>query len=242
MTELFDHLAGFDTPTICNALDALAPEMRLKGFTRRPPVVAPADWQAPEGHRAICARARTVRIRASEKHPRSDAETRALKAEYYDWIAAQGPCLMVIEDVDPEPMGAFWGEVNSALHCGLGAVGAVTNGIVRDLGDLDPRFLILAGAVGPSHAHVHWRDYGRGARVFGMDVPEGAVVHADRHGAVCLPDPVLDALPGAIAEVQARERPLIEAARAGMTPADLARRMRVLLNASSNADAEEGHV
>lgn len=239
MSDLLDHLARFDTPTICNALDALAPETRLSGYTRRSPVVAPAAWHAPEGRRAICARARTVRIRAAERHLRGEAETRALKADYYDWIAAGGPCLMAVEDLDTEPMGAFWGEVHSALHRGLGAAGCVTNGVVRDLDDLDPDFLILAGAVGPSHAHVHWVDYGQGARVMGMDVPEGAAIHADRHGAVCIPEAALDGLPGAIAEVQARERPLIEAARAGMAPADLARRMRAILGAGTTGT--EGH-
>ena len=241
MTDILDHLARFDTPTICNALDGLAPETRLAGFTRRQVAAQPEGWRAPDGHRAICARARTVRIRASEPHPRSGAETRALKTAYYDWIAAGGPCIMVVEDVDPEPMGAFWGEVNSAVHHGLGARGCVTNGIVRDLGDLDPRFLILAGAVGPSHAHVHWLDYGQGARVLGMDVAEGALIHADRHGAVVIPEAALDGLPEAIATLQARERPLIEAGRSGLPPAALARRLREIVEGVARADVVEGH-
>ena len=237
MTDRLDHLARFDTPTICNALDALAPEMRLAGYTRRPVVAAPAAWTAPDGHCAICARARTVRIRASAPHPRSAEDTARLKSGYYDWIAGQGRCLMVVEDLDPAPLGAFWGEVNSALHLGLGAVGCVTNGVVRDLDDLAPSFLILAGLVGPSHAHVHWIDYGQGASVLGMDVAEGEVVHADRHGAVRIPEAALEGLPDAIAAVQDRERPLIEAARAGMAPAALARRMREILGAAEGEDA-----
>lgn len=240
MTDILDHLARFDTPTICNALEGLAPETRLAGYTRRQVSAQPDGWHAPDGHRAICARARTVRIRASEPHPRSAVETRSLKTAYYDWIAAGGPCVMVVEDVDPEPMGAFWGEVNSAVHYGLGARGCVTNGVVRDLSDLDPRFLILAGAVGPSHAHVNWLDYGKGARVLGMDVPEGALVHADRHGAVVVPDAALEGLPDAIAALQARERPLIEAGRSGMAPADLARRLREIVEGAST-DVAEGH-
>ena len=241
MTDILDHLAHFDTPTICNALEGLDPATRLSGYTRGPVVAQPEGWRGAEGHRAICARARTVRIRASEPHPRSAAETRALKVGYYDWIASGGPCIMVVEDADLSPIGAFWGEVNSAIHRGLGARGCVTNGIVRDLDDLDPGFLILAGAVGPSHAHVHWLDYGQGARVFGMEVPEGALVHADRHGAVVIPEEALDALPDAIAGLQARERPLIEAGRAGLAPAELARRLRGIVETAGKATITEGH-
>ena len=233
MTDALDALARFDTPTICNALELVVPESRRLGFTRAPVVAAPSFWRPPEGHRAICARARTVRIAASEPHGRSEAEHLRLKARYYEFVAASGPSIVVVEDVDPHPIGAFWGEVHSALHRALGAQGCVTNGVVRDLDDLDPGFLILAGSVGPSHAHVHWTDYGEGAEVFGLAVAEGAVVHADRHGAVMIPDAAVARLPEAVAEIQARERPLIELAREG-GPVDLGR-LRAILGADREA-------
>ena len=33
--DLLTKLAAYDTPTICNALEIVAPERRLKGFTHR---------------------------------------------------------------------------------------------------------------------------------------------------------------------------------------------------------------
>ena len=53
---------------------------------------------------------------------------------------------MVIEDLDGESAGsgAFWGEVQSAIHVGLGGVGLVTNGSVRDLDQWAPGFQFLA--------------------------------------------------------------------------------------------------
>ena len=225
-------LAAFDTPTICNGLEMIDVETRVKGYTRRTMVLAPDGLALPEGHRAVCGRAKTVRIEGTTPHGRSYDENSALKADYYDYVAdADGPTLVVVEDVDPEPLGAFWGEVHSALHRALGAVGAVTNGVIRDLDDLDPRFLLLGGSVGPSHAYVRWADYGDGATVFGMEVADGQVVHADRHGAVVVSEAAVARLPEAIAEVQRREARVLELAR-GSGPIDLARLRAVVGGAS----------
>ncbi|MFD0857815.1 RraA family protein [Roseovarius aquimarinus] len=218
MTVTQDHLAAlarFDTPTICNALERIEPATRLEGYTAQSMVAAPGHLRLPDGARAICGRAKTARIAGRAPHGRKEAENNALKIGYYEYVAACDlPTVLVIEDTDADPIGAFWGEVHSALHRALGALGAVTNGVVRDLEDLDPRFLILAGKVAPSHAHVHWVDYGAGATVFGMQVEDGQIIHADRHGAVVIPESAVGRLEEAARAVQARERPLLELAQA----------------------------
>jgi len=109
------------------------------------------------------------------------------------------PGIAVVEDVDfPECVSAWWGEVHTTLHKGLGLSGAVTNGVMRDLGDMEPGFPVLAESIGPSHAFVHVRGIGTPVQVLGMTVNEGALVHADRHGALVIPDDVLPTLKQAI--------------------------------------------
>ena len=214
-------LAAYDTPTVCNGLELIDEGTRLGAYTTRTPIAAPDQLALPDGRRAVVGRAKTVRIEGSVAHGRSHARNSAMKADYYDYIAdADGPTIVVVEDRDPHPIGAFWGEVHSALHRKLGALGALTNGVIRDLDDLDPRYLLLGGAVGPSHAHVHWIDYGRGATVFGLQVADGDVIHMDRHGAVRVPEAAVAALPRAIAEVQRREARVLAIARAD-GPVDL---------------------
>ena len=62
------------------------------------------------------------------------------------------PAVAVVEDVDgADAIGAYWGEVNTNVHKSLGLDGALTNGVMRDLGDLPDGFPVLAGSVGPSH-------------------------------------------------------------------------------------------
>ena len=119
-----------------------------------------------------------------------------------------------MQDTDERAgIGSFWGEVNSTVHLGLGVAGALTNGSVRDLGDLAPTFPVLAGSIGPSHAHVHVIDFGLPVEVFGLVIPHGTLIHADRHGAVVIPDQALHALPLCIDRCQRKEAPILAAAR-----------------------------
>ena len=128
--------------------------------------------------------------------------------------APPGPTVVVIQDLDPNPgFGAFWGEVNTAVHKGLGALGCVTNGSVRDLDDCAPGFQLLAGKVGPSHAHGHIVDFGGQVNVAGMTVNDGDIVHADRHGAVVVPREAVAKLPAAVGLLTRREAVILAAAR-----------------------------
>lgn len=207
-------LRQFDTPTICNGLEALDAAHRLGNYTRHPLTAKPNHYEPPEGARSLCGRAKTVTIRSIEPHGLSAAEYASRRADYYDYIAdADAAPVVVIEDTDKVPQGAFWGEVHSALHRALGAQGCVTNGVIRDLEELDPKFLLLAGHIGPSHAHVHFTGYGNGATVFGMSVSDGDIVHADAHGAVVVPEAAVAALPDAIAGIQAKEEKILSLTR-----------------------------
>ncbi len=126
------------------------------------------------------------------------------------------PSITVIQDLDrPEGgYGAFWGEVNTAVHMGLGCIGCVTDGSIRDLDDLAPGFQLLGGRVGPSHAHVHITDYDKQVNVAGMMVRPGDVIHADQHGAVVIPHDVVADVPGACDLLARREAVVLDVARA----------------------------
>jgi regulator of RNase E activity RraA len=135
--------------------------------------------------------------------------------------------VVVIEDLDPEPgYGAFWGEVNSNVHKGLGCLGVVTNGSIRDLPQCAEGFQMLGGRVGPSHAYVHVEEFGGTVTVQGMTVRPGDLLHADQHGAVVIPHEVARQVPAA-ALIAKRERVLISAAQQpGFTIEKLAAAMR----------------
>lgn len=202
-------LAALDTPTICNALEVVAPHRRAHGFTTVPLFCADTTMVPLVGF------ARTGIIRAAAPSGRTASEDLAIRQGYYRHIAEPpGPTITVIEDVDPLPgTGAWWGEVNSNIHFGLGSLGVITNGSIRDLDDWAPGFGALAGSVGPSHAWVHVEQYAVPVTVHGMRVCPGDLIHADRHGAVVVPIEVADKIPAAAQAIAAAEGKLISAAQ-----------------------------
>jgi regulator of RNase E activity RraA len=59
----------------------------------------------------------------------------------------------MIEDKDePAGYGTFWGEVQTNMHKALGCLGTVTNGSIRDIGQVAEDFLMPASSITPSHA------------------------------------------------------------------------------------------
>jgi regulator of RNase E activity RraA len=212
---LLEALAAVDTPTICNALELVAPERRGHGYTTRPLVCA---WPAMK---PIVGYARTGTIRARDASARPAAEQRRARLAYYEHVTARAgePTITVLQDLDPEPgYGAFWGEVNTAVHKGLGCLGCITNGSIRDLDAIAPGFQLLAGVICPSHAFVRVEQIDVEVNIHGMAVRPGDLIHADRHGAVVIPPLVADRLPAAIDLCTRKEAPILKAARSpGLT-------------------------
>ncbi len=208
--QALDALRAYDTPTICNALEIVVPARRTIGFTRRP-LVAPFPELKP-----VVGFARTALIRSREPHPRDRDAANRIRLAYYEHIAAAPlPSISVIQDIDaPDTgFGAFWGEVQTHVHAGLGCIGVITDGSVRDLDAMSPGFFVLAGSVMPSHAHVHLVEFGGTVSVAGMVVSANDVIHADRHGAVVVPADAVAKIPAAADLLARRERVLIDASK-----------------------------
>lgn len=201
-------LSQWDTPTICNALEIAAPERRGHGFTVEP--FSCLDPSLPP----IAGFARTVKIRAASPDLSPSGKGMADRLPYYEYVASgDGPTIVVLEDVDPKPgIGAFWGEVHTAVHKALGALGAITNGSYRDIPDSAPGFQLLGGSVGPSHAFVRQVDFNCPVIVHGMEVVHGDIIHADQHGAVVVPAEAVKAIPDAVDLISRREAHILEAA------------------------------
>jgi len=208
--SLLEALARYDTPTICNAMEIVAPERRLTGYTTKPLVCPFPDLPPMVGY------ARTATIRATSPSSLSAADQRAQRIAYYEYAGTgHGPQISVIQDLDGANIGfgAFWGEVNSSVHKALGCLGVITDGSIRDIPQWAPGFQALAGSIGPSHAYVHLAGFGDDVCVAGMTVRSGDLIHADRHGAVVIPENVAAKLPDAAKLCERREEPILGIAR-----------------------------
>lgn len=207
--DLLKLLRGVDTPTVCNAIEVAQGRRGFRGFTCGT-MVCSAPGEPPAVGYAV-----TAKIAGREPSQEMPDGVRARRMEYYRTMAeAPKPAVAVVQDLDwPDCAGAFWGEINTTIHKGFGLSGALTNGMVRDLGDLPPGFPVVAGSVGPSHAFVHVRELDTPVEILGLTVTPGDLVHADRHGAVAVPPEVVPTLATAIDKLLATERIVLDAAR-----------------------------
>ena len=207
--ELLELLRSVDTPTVCNAIETAQGKRGFSAFTR-----GTMQASAPDG--VMVGYAVTAQI-AALAPPSEDPETiRARRMAYYRAMAeGPKPSVAVVEDLDyPNAIGAYWGEVNTTIHKGFGVSGALTNGVMRDLGDMPSGFPVVAGSIGPSHGFVHVRSINLPVRIMGLDVRPGDLIHADRHGAAVIPPDVVDRLGAAIEKVHETEKLVLGPARA----------------------------
>ena len=208
--DLLALLRSVDTPTVCNAIEVVQGKRGFNRFTRG------TMQHSKPGDPATVGFARTAKI-SGLAPPNEPADViRARRMDYFRSMAGGGgPTAAVVEDVDyPNCIAGWWGEVHVAVHKGLGLAGAVTNGVMRDLDVIDEGFPVLAGSIGPSHAFVHVVEIGTPVNVMGMRVAQDELIHADRHGALVIPDEVIPELKTAIETVVSCEAIVLEPARA----------------------------
>ena len=206
---LLDLLKSVDTPTVCNAIEVAEGRRGFARFTRGTMLCSDPAAGAMVGV------ARTTKIAAATPPTEPPDIIRARRMDYYRYMSeGPRPALAVVEDIDgADAVGAFWGEINTTVHKGFGLSGALTNGVMRDLGDLPDGFPVVAGSIGPSHAFVHVREIDVPVTIFGLEIRPGELVHADRHGALVVPEAVVPGLAAAIRKLLETERLVLDPAR-----------------------------
>ena len=206
---ILNEMSKVDTPTMCNALESVMGTRTAVGFTKKQVVSADPKLNSIVGF------ARTAKIRAASPPLLSPEKVQENRLAYYDYVGETDiPSIIAIEDTDyPNCIGAFWGELNVAIHKGLKLKGTLTNGLLRDMGMLDEGYQVIAGSVGPSHAYVHITELDVSVNILGLQIYPGDLVHADRHGAMVVPKMYMEAMPDALRLVIAREKPILKAAR-----------------------------
>ena len=207
--SLMALLRDVDTPTVCNAIEVAQGKRGFNDFTR-------GTMQCSDVTQAVVGYARTAKIAAVEAPSEPADVIKARRMDYYRHMADGGAgCVAVVQDLDyPHAIGAYWGEINTTVHKGFGMAGALTNGVMRDLGDLPSDFPVVAGSIGLSHGFVHVREIGTPVEIFGMTVNDGDLVHADRHGALVIPSDLVEVLEAAILKLLETEKVVLEPARA----------------------------
>lgn len=179
-------LAQFDTPTVCNAIESFGVRSRTAGFSR-----PELKMRTAMAGRPLVAYAKTGLI--SSRHPATPAHEAIMEAYYCQYEGFDLPTAAVIQDLDERPVGSLWGDVQATVHRALGCIGVITNGGIRDVGGIEKvGFYTFSKEVLVSHAYVHMVESGGTVDVCGMTVRPGDLIHADRHGAVVIPEEIAE--------------------------------------------------
>lgn len=202
-----EELRQFDTPTVCNAIEKFKLRSKTEGFT------SPAIKALFPDRKPIVGYACTAKI--SARHPGTKENEETLYAYYQSILDCPSTPISIIQDIDEEPIGSFWGEVQTTVHKALGCMGVVTNGGVRDLDEAySLGFTYLASCTLVSHGYIHMETTGTPVEIGGLIVRPGDLIHADKHGAVLIPNEVADQVADACRQMQQAELPVLNGCKA----------------------------
>ncbi len=205
--EQLDELAQFDTPTVCNALEKFNLRPKTEGFT------SPVIRSIFPDRKPLVGYACTAKISASGPGTKANEE---ILYQYYQSIKdCPSTPISVIQDLDEECVGSFWGEVQTTVHKALGCMGVITDGGVRDLDEAhELGFSYFASCVLVSHAYIHMEETNTAVEIAGLTVHPGDLLHADKHGAVVIPHEVAHLVAAACTQMQDAEMPVLNGCRA----------------------------
>ena len=199
-----DALLRYDTPTLANAIETFAVRPFSEGFAS-PQIGCILPKLAPMIGYAVTA---TITARTP---PAGDGASAGNGALYEHARSQPAPRIVVVADLDaPDCCGSLWGEVHATIFNALGAAGVVTDGIVRDLPEVEAiGFRCFAAGVGVSHAYVTVQEVGCEVTVGGLTVSPGDLLCADIHGVLSIPHELVARIPEAADALTAREQWLI---------------------------------
>lgn len=176
-----EALRKFDTPTICNAIEFFGVRSKTEGFTRPELRLRVSMEDKP-----MIGYARTAVV--SARFPAEPCHRDVMQRYYTLYENCELPQVAVIQDMDETPVGSYWGDVQAMTHRALGCIGAVTNGGVRDVAEVEKvGFYLFSKELLISHAYIHMVEAGGTVEVCGMRVSNGNLIHADVHGAIVIP-------------------------------------------------------
>jgi len=207
-------LRKISSPSIANAIETFNVRPRNQGFMSSEIRCLFPELGPLVGHVV------TAVIRAE---PQPLEGHRSSTFGWWDYVLSiPAPRVIVVHDLDePRGQGAQWGEVQANIHKALGAVGAITDGSVRDLDEVRALgFQFAAAHVSVSHAYVHMVDFGLPVKLGGLWVKPGDLIHCDQHGAVTIPADLVPKVADAVRRVEADERKIIEVCQSREFSAD----------------------
>lgn len=189
--SVLDHLAKYDSPTICNIIELCDYRARNTGFMNHRIKSLFPNLPSMVGY------ATTATFRSATASPPD--EPKGLAADQMKRILEiPGPRVMVIQDLD-EPFGAaVFGEVMATSYRAFGCVGMVTNGYGRDINQVRPlKFPCFASGICVSHGYSRLIEFNVPVDIGGVRIQPGDLIHGDADGITTIPIEIAESVASA---------------------------------------------
>lgn len=206
--DQIDALRRIDSPTIANAIETFGLRPRVTGYVGFDIRCMFPDLPPMVGYAVTCTVDSTTEGRVGIGFNR-----------LYDLLAeAPKPAVVVMQDVGSDRLhSCHAGEVMSTRMKGLGAVGIVTDGGLRDLREVAALggFQYFCAGLVVSHGNPICVSVGDEVTISGMTVRPGDLLHGDVNGVVHIPDACAGEVAAAAHRIWSREGETLRQLNAG---------------------------
>ena len=184
--EQLEELRSVDSPSVCNAIEAFKVRDDTQGFMGMDVSCLTPEFGVMVGYAVTATADSMTSGRTRSRH--------GLMRFFEAIAAAPKPSILVIKDVGPNRTHAcFLGDVIASLSSRLGAIGAVTDGGVRDLEGVRPLgFHVLAAGLVVAHGTFNVIDVGVPVEFSRVRVKPGDLIHGDASGVTTVPLEIAD--------------------------------------------------
>ena len=128
-------------------------------------------------------------------------------------IESVKPSVMVIQDLDyPNSRSCAWGDISASIFLKLGCIGAITNGGVRDIREVEKLgFNLFAPSTVVGHGHGRYIEKNVPVKIGSLIINPGDLIHADEHGVTIVPNEIpLNDLLKKVKDFLASEKKIID--------------------------------
>lgn len=213
--EQLAALRAVDSPTVANAIERFLVRPRVDGYAGYDLRCAFPKLGTMLGYAVTCTADSTTEDRKDD---------RGLLHLWDALEAAPKPSVLVIQDIGTDRRrGCHMGEIMATIAKALGAVGAVSDGGLRDVLEVDALgFQYFCPGFVVSHGRPFILDVNVPVTVSGMAVNPGDLLHGDVNGVLVVPDAVAAQVADESMKVREAEKVILDLARTpGFTVAKL---------------------
>jgi 4-hydroxy-4-methyl-2-oxoglutarate aldolase len=206
--RLVDQLRNFDSPTVSNAIELLEIRDRTQGFASMELRCLVPELKPMVGYAVTCT--------ADATSP-GKPQTNRLNCLFDEIAAMAKPVVVVVQNCGPEkPRSCFVGDMAAMFFHRLGAIGAVTDGGIRDLSGIKkkvPDFQVFSPGAVVSHGNAAIIEIGVPVTVAGLLIKPGDLLHGDESGLLSVPNELVGAIIEKAEEVRKSEQEWAEYVR-----------------------------